>query len=143
MRNQVRCAPQASAASACACWNGVGSGPTSMPSISAGMSSASARSPIASTQARVGARAALVAGHVEAARVALGVGAQRVEIGRLALVRPWRAAESSARARAAASAAASAGRAAPLARRLELPAADADDRLAAPCSASAISDSVP
>ena len=40
-----------------------------MPHISAGMSSASARSPIASTQPRVGAGAALVARHVEARRM--------------------------------------------------------------------------
>ena len=48
-RNQVRSAPQASAASRWASWNGVGSGgPTSMPGVSAGMSSASAFSPMAS-----------------------------------------------------------------------------------------------
>ena len=44
------------------------------------MSSASARSPIASTQRGVGAGAALVTGHVKAARAALRVGAQGVEV---------------------------------------------------------------
>ena len=48
IRNQLRRAPQASAARACARWNGVGSGPTSIPSTREGMSSASARSPTAS-----------------------------------------------------------------------------------------------
>ena len=48
IRNQLRRAPQASAASCCASSNGVGWGPTSIPSISAGRSSASACSPIAS-----------------------------------------------------------------------------------------------
>ena len=48
IRNQVRSAPHACAASSCARWNGVGSGPASMPSVSAGMSSSSARSPNAS-----------------------------------------------------------------------------------------------
>ena len=48
-RNQVRSAPQASAASRWASWNGVGSGgPTSMPGVSAGMSSASADAPMTS-----------------------------------------------------------------------------------------------
>ena len=37
-RNQLRFAPQASAASRWARWNGVGSGPTSIPSIPAGTS---------------------------------------------------------------------------------------------------------
>jgi hypothetical protein len=37
-RNQERRAPQASAASSCACWNGVGSGPMSTPSVTEGMS---------------------------------------------------------------------------------------------------------
>ena len=81
MRNHVRRAPHASAASCCARWNGVGSAPASMPSISAGMSSSSARSPKASTIAGFGRRTALVAGHVEAPGPALGVRAQRVEVG--------------------------------------------------------------
>ena len=51
IRNQVRPAPHASAASSCARWKGVGSGPTSMPWVSAGISRASARSPMASTSA--------------------------------------------------------------------------------------------
>ena len=45
-RNQVRRAPQASAASCCARSNGVGVGPMSMPHVSAGMSWASASRPI-------------------------------------------------------------------------------------------------
>src|SRR3954452_13848637 len=48
--NHVRCAPHASAASACACWKGVGSEPASMPWMRAGMSIARACSPIASTR---------------------------------------------------------------------------------------------
>ena len=83
-RNQVRRAPQASAASRWARSNGVGSRPTSMPHVSAGMSSASGarRAP---RPGRVGAGAALVAGHVEAAGLARGKGAQGVEVGRAGL----------------------------------------------------------
>ncbi len=50
-RNQLRRAPQASAARRCARWNGVGSGPTSMPSIPAGTSWSTAASPRASISA--------------------------------------------------------------------------------------------
>ena len=49
IRNQARLAPHASAASRWACSNGVGSAPTSMPWVSAGMSRLRARSPIASS----------------------------------------------------------------------------------------------
>ena len=42
-RNQLRRAPHASAASRWACWNGLSRGPTSMPSIPAGMSRSNAR----------------------------------------------------------------------------------------------------
>ena len=49
IRNQVRPAPQASAASSCACWNGVGSGPMSTPSVTEGMSLRSPTSPTSST----------------------------------------------------------------------------------------------
>ena len=51
-RNQLRFAPQASAASRCACWNGVssGSGPMSTSSMPAGKSSFRAFSPSASTR---------------------------------------------------------------------------------------------
>ena len=52
IRNQLRAAPQASAASSWACWKGVGSGPASMPSVSAGMSRLRARSPNASSEHR-------------------------------------------------------------------------------------------
>ena len=48
-RNQVRCAPHASAARRCASWNGVGTSPMSTPWVSDGMSKASAFSPTAST----------------------------------------------------------------------------------------------
>ncbi len=47
IRNQLRRAPQASAASSWARWNGVGSGPMSMPSISEGMSCSKAPAPSA------------------------------------------------------------------------------------------------
>ena len=86
-RNQLRRAPQAAAASACACWNGVGSGPWSIPGVSAGMSSASGPLAERLDESGVGRAAALVAGDVEATGVAIGVGAQRVEIGRLGLRR--------------------------------------------------------
>ena len=71
-RNQMRCAPQASAASRCARWNGVssGSGPMSTPSIPAGRSSASASLADRLDQPRVGAAPALVPGNVEAPRLA-------------------------------------------------------------------------
>ncbi len=49
-RNQVRCAPQASAASSCARWKGVGSGPMSTPSVTEGMS---LRSPTSPTSSRI------------------------------------------------------------------------------------------
>ena len=49
-RNQVRRAPQASAASSCACWNGVGSGPMSTPSVIEGMS---LRRPTSPTSSRI------------------------------------------------------------------------------------------
>ena len=81
-RNQLRRAPQASAASRCAsCERRLrGSGPTSMPSMPAGRSSWSSRSPNTSRSGRVGARAALVAGHVKPAGVAIGVRDHRVEV---------------------------------------------------------------
>ncbi len=50
IRNQVRCAPQASAASSWACWKGVGSGPMSTPSVTEGMS---LRSPVSPTSSRI------------------------------------------------------------------------------------------
>ena len=82
-RNQLRFAPQASAASRWACWNGAsaGSGATSIPSTPAGMSSS--QHPLAErlAQRRVGPGAALVPGDVEAAGVAIGVLDQRVEVG--------------------------------------------------------------
>ena len=88
-RNQLRFAPHASAASRWASWNGAfGSGPTSIPGISAGMSSWSARSPSAVEQRRVRPRPALVSGHVKAARVAIGVFDQGVEVGRRVLLHP-------------------------------------------------------
>ena len=70
-RNQLRFAPQASAASRCARWKGVssGSGPMSRSSVPAGKSSLSAFSPSASTRPAVGSRSTLVAGDVEAADV--------------------------------------------------------------------------
>ena len=87
-RNQLRRAPQASAASRCACWNGcrAGSGPMSMPSMPAGKSSRRSRLADRLAQPRVGAGAALVAGDVEAAGIAIRVGDQRVEVRRLALI---------------------------------------------------------
>ena len=60
----------------------------SIPSISAGMSSASALLADRLAQLGVGARAALVARHVEASRPPAGVGAQRVEVGRFRLDQP-------------------------------------------------------
>ena len=50
IRNQVRLAPQASAASSCACWKGVGSGPMSTPSVTEGMS---LTSPVIPTRATI------------------------------------------------------------------------------------------
>ena len=87
-RNQLRFAPQASAASRCACWNGVssGSGPMSTSSVPAGKSSFSAFSPIASTQPLVGAVPALVTGDVEAPGITRCELDQRIEVGRLALI---------------------------------------------------------
>ena len=85
IRNQVRRAPHASAASSCASRNGVGSSPTSMPVRERGDVERERALAERLEQARVRARAALVAGHVEAARVAGGVRAQRVEIGRVRL----------------------------------------------------------
>ena len=78
-------APNASAARRCARSNGVGVGPMSMPQVSAGMSWASAARPITSTQARVRAGPALVAGDVQPGREARGVVADRVEVGRVLL----------------------------------------------------------
>ena len=49
IRNQLRAAPHASAASSCACWNGVGSGPGVDALGERGDVEASARSPNAST----------------------------------------------------------------------------------------------
>ena len=49
IRNQVRRAPQASAASSWACWKGVGSGPMSTPSVTEGMSLISPVIPTSST----------------------------------------------------------------------------------------------
>ena len=72
----TRCArrPRPRPPAAWACWNGVGLGrPMSMPQVSAGMSSASAFSPMASRSSGSAAGAALVAGHVQA----LGVAAPR------------------------------------------------------------------
>ena len=54
-RNQLRAAPQASAASSCACSNGVGSGPTSTPSVTEGTS---LRSPVSPTSSRIAGSAA-------------------------------------------------------------------------------------
>ena len=56
IRNQVRRAPQASAASSCACWNGVGSGPMSTPSVTEGTSLISPVIPTSSTIAGSAAR---------------------------------------------------------------------------------------
>ena len=81
IRNHVRRAPHASAASSCAAWNGVGSGPTSMPQVSAGTSSASARSPIASRSSGSAPGPPLWPGHVQPRGVACGVCAQGLEEG--------------------------------------------------------------
>ena len=49
IRNQLRFAPQASAARSWACWNGVGSGPMSTPSVTEGTSLISPVIPTSST----------------------------------------------------------------------------------------------
>ncbi len=84
-RNQLRRAPQASAASCWARWNGVasGSGPMSMPSRPGRQVEQQRLLAERPRSARVGAAAALVAGDVEAARVAAGAVEQRVEVRRL------------------------------------------------------------
>ena len=104
IRNQVRVAPQASAASSCACWNGVGSGPMSTPSVTEGMS---LRRPVVADQLahrRVGAEAALVAGDLEAAGVARRVGEQSVDVRGRVLLRIGHRIESTHARRAATSA---------------------------------------
>ena len=113
----------------------MGSVPTSIPSTSAGMSSDSALSPDRLHEAGIGPRPALVTRDVEPRGVALGVGPEGIEIGRLALVgqRP-RVYE---RALATAASGSSAG-STPSMSQLPTP----TTRLP-PFSASAISDSVP
>ena len=87
VRNQVRRAPQASAASRRATSYGGAAAPTpaSMPSIRVGTSSASAAAAQRRAQPAVRREAALVAGHHRAARMARGEGDQRLEIRRQAL----------------------------------------------------------
>ena len=84
-RNQLRCAPQASAASRWARWKGVGSGPTSIPSMLGGTSWRIAASPSASIRPG-SAPVPLWPGDVEAPRVARDVGDERVEVGGFGLV---------------------------------------------------------
>ena len=81
IRNQVRRASQAPAASRCACWNGVGSGPMSTPSVIEGMSLRRPASPTSSRIAGSAPIAALVPRHLEATGVAGRVGEQRVDVG--------------------------------------------------------------
>ena len=87
-RNQLRRAPQASAASRCASWNGVVGGiGADVDALDPGRDvEPQRRSPIASRSAGSAPGPALVAGDVEAARVAIGVGDQRVEVGSRVLV---------------------------------------------------------
>ena len=84
IRNQLRAGrPTPAAASACACSNGVGSGPVSMPQRQRRDVERERALADRLAQRRVGARPALVPGHVEAAGIARRVGAQGVEVGRL------------------------------------------------------------
>ncbi len=81
-RNQLRRAPQASAASACACWNGMSKriGPD-VDALDARREVEAERGiPDRVPQPRVGAGAALVPGDVEAAGVGLREPDERVEI---------------------------------------------------------------
>ena len=93
-RNQLRRAPQAWAASSCACWKGVGSGPMSTPSVTEGTSLRRPTSPTSSRSAGSAPSAALVAGHLEAAGVELRVGEQGVDVGRRVLIEIGHRAES-------------------------------------------------
>ena len=58
--------PRRSAASSCACWNGVGSGPMSTPSVTEGMSLIEPGHPDQLDHRRVGGEPTLVARHLEA-----------------------------------------------------------------------------
>ncbi len=84
-RNHARCAPHASAASVWACGEGRRLG-TEVHAVGESRD-VERQSPRAEglEQSLVGALAALVAGHVQARRVARGVGEEGVEIGRLGL----------------------------------------------------------
>ena len=89
-RNQLRFAPQASAASCCARWNGVGSGPTSIPSIPPGTSCRIAASPSASVSSG-SAAVPLCPGMCSRAGPAGDIGGESVEIGSFSLIAGHRA----------------------------------------------------